>query len=196
MRRRSSPRHSDLAWIPPGLVHSPKHGEELDMVTLKDGKILDKWSTMIFWCQGEEEGFLRAVEANLAAWQAPGVFWKRETVSPGWLKGLMGKRRDFLLVSHERFDDYTFFVSARDYGTSLDISWYLAASQKNALAKLAVSYVPGSALFNLDVFDQQDLTAYVTVGHRAVRMAVEDLLQKKHLDMAIDWKSKGMLAVS
>ncbi len=169
------------------------------MVTLKDGKILDNWATMLMNCQGEEEGFFRAVEANLEALQAPGVSWKREAVAPGFLKGLFGKRRDFLLVSHERFDDFTFFVGARDYGTSLDVSWYLAASQKNALVKLvssAASYIPGSAIFNLDVFDQQDLTAYVTIGHRAVRKAVEDLIQKKHLDMAIDWKSKGMLAVS
>lgn len=173
------------------------------MVTLKDGKILDKWSTMLTNCRGEEEGLVRAVEANLAAFEAPGVSWTRETVSPGWLKGLMGKKRDFLLVSHERFDDYTFFVSARDYGTSLDVSWYLATSPKGAMGKViqqAANLVPGSAifgaLFSMDVFDQQDLNAYVTVGHRAVRKAVEDLLKKKNLDLAIDWKSKGMLAVS
>lgn len=169
------------------------------MVTLKEGKILDNWATMLEHCHGEEEGLLRAVEANLSAFQAPGVTWSRETVSPGWLKGLFGKKRDFLIVTHERFDDYTFFVSARDYGTSLDISWYLAGSTKNPLVKLAsqaAGYIPGSAIFNLDVFDQQDLRAYVTVGHRAVRKAVEELLEKRKLTFAIDWKSRGMLAVS
>jgi hypothetical protein len=169
------------------------------MVTLKDGKILDNWATMLDQCQGEEEGLLRAVEGHLETFQAPGVKWSRETVAPGWLKGLMGKKRDFLIVSHERFDDYTFFVSARDYGTTLDVSWYLAGSTKNPLVKLATQaagYVPGSALFNLDVFDQQDLRAYVTVGHRAVRKAVETLVEQRNLKVAIDWKSRGMLAVS
>ncbi|HLD77840.1 MAG TPA: hypothetical protein VJB16_02305, partial [archaeon] len=82
---------------------------------------------------------------------------------------------------------------------SLDVSWYLAGSLKNKLVKLAeqaTGYLPGSALFNLDVFDQQDLRAYVTVGHHAVRKAVQELVKKKNLDLAIDWKSKGMLAVS
>jgi hypothetical protein len=169
------------------------------MVTLKEGKILDNWSTLIEHCHGEEEGLLRAVEHHLGELKAPGVSWARETVSPGWLKGLMGKKRDFMLVSHERFDDYSFFISARDYGTCLDVAWYLAGSPKNPLVKLAekaASYVPGSALFNLDVFDQQDLTAFVTVGHRAVRHAIERLLEQKKLQLAIDWKSKGMLGVS
>ena len=49
---------------------------------------------------------------------------------------------------------------------------------------------------NVGASEVKDLTAYVTIGHRAVRKAVEDLIQKKHLDMGIDWKSKGMLAVS
>lgn len=170
------------------------------MVTLKEAKILDHWATVLEQCNGEEEGLLRGVEARLEGFQAPGVSWKRETVSPGWLKGLMGKKRDFLIVSHERFDDYTFFVGARDYGSALDVSWYLAASQKNALVKVALqaaaSYIPGAALFNLDVFDQQDLLAYVTIGHRSVRRAIEDLLARRKLELVIDWKSKGMLGVS
>lgn len=169
------------------------------MVTLKDGKIIDSWATLLEQCQGEEEGLLRAVKDHLDTFQAPGVSANRDTVAPGWLKGLFGKKREFLIVTHERFDDYTFFVSARDYGTCLDVSWYLAGSTKNTLVKLAtqaVGYIPGSALFNLDVFDQQDLRAYVTVGHRAVRKAIEVLIEQRNLKTEIDWKSRGMLGVS
>src|SRR5712691_5831024 len=77
------------------------------MVTLKDGKIIDNWATLLEQCQGEEEGLLRGVEQALDEFQAPGVHRTRETVAPGWLKGLFGKKRDFLIVTHERFDDYT-----------------------------------------------------------------------------------------
>jgi hypothetical protein len=36
----------------------------------------------------------------------------------------MGKRRDYLLLTHEHFDDYLMCVGARDYGTNFDVSWF------------------------------------------------------------------------
>jgi hypothetical protein len=174
------------------------------VVTLKEGKIIDQWSALLEQCQGHGEGVLQAVEGNLKAAEAPGVSWRRESVSPGWLKGLFGKRRDFLLVTHGRFDDYLMCVGARDYGTSLDVSWYLTGSTKSALVR-AVAEVPGvgvaagiyAGLKSLDVFDQQDLTAYVTVGHRSVRTAVEQLMVERKLDLArLERKSRGMFGVS
>ena len=172
------------------------------MITLKEGKIIDQWSTLMEQCQGEGEGLLQIVEADLGRQEAPGVGWKRETVAPGWLKGLFGKRRDYLLVTHERFDDYLMCVGARDYGTNLDVSWYLTGSTKSALVR-ALGAVPGvgvavgiyAATQSLDVFDQQDLTAYVTVGHHAVLKAVERLMQQKNLDLArLERKSRGGIA--
>ena len=174
------------------------------MITLKEGKIIDQWSTLIEQCQGHGEGLLQSVEANLRSSEAPGVSWKRESVAPGWLKGLLGKRRDYLLLTHERFDDYLMCVGARDYGTALDVSWYLTGSTKSALVK-ALAQVPGvgvaagmyAALQSLDVFDQQDLTAYVTIGHHAVIKAVEELMRQRNLDLArLERKSRGMFGVS
>ena len=157
------------------------------MLTLKEGRIIDQWSTLMEECQGEGEGLLQMVESNLDRAKAPGVNWKRESVSPGWLKGLMGKRRDFLLVSNERFVTLLMAVSARDYGTSLDVAWYLTGA-----SSAGAEYVAG-----LDVFDQQDFSAYVTVVHRAVLRAVEELMQKRNIDIArLDRKSRGAFAVS
>jgi hypothetical protein len=96
------------------------------------------------------------------------------------------------------------WVGARDYGTSLDVSWYLTGSTKSALVR-AVAEVPGvgvaagiyAGLKSLDIFDQQDLTAYVTVGHRSVRTAVEQLMVERKLDLArLERKSRGMFGVS
>jgi hypothetical protein len=177
------------------------------MVTLKEGKILDHWATMLEQCHGHDEELLRKVEKHLEAFQAPGVSWKRESVSPGWLKGLRGKRRDFLLLTHAQFGDYLMCVGARDYGTTLDVSWHLLASGKRAvMAALATSSSAGAIAAGvwakltrraLDVFDQQDLTAYVTIGHRAVLHAVDDLMGEQHLDASrLERKSRGVFGVS
>lgn len=174
------------------------------MITLKEGKIIDQWSTLIEQCQGHGEALLQAVEKNLARHQPPGVSWNRESVAPGWLKGLFGKRRDYLLLTHERFADYLMCVGARDYGTNLDVSWYLTASTASALIK-GLAGIPGvgiaagmfAGLQALDVFDQQDLMAYVTVGHHSVLQAVQELMQKQNLDLArLERKSRGMFGVS
>ncbi len=169
------------------------------MITLTEGKIIDQWSTMIAQCHGHSEALLQGVEANLKASEAPpGVNWKRESVAPGWLKGLFGKRRDFLLVSNERFDDYLMCIGARDYGTALDVSWYLTGSAKSAVVK-ALSQAGGGLFIALplDVFDPQDLAAYVTVGHHAMLKAVEDLMRERKLDLArLERNSRGMFAVA
>ncbi len=170
------------------------------MITLKEGKILDQWSTLMEQCQGNGEGLLQTVEKNLEQNQAPGVSWKRESVAPGWLKGLFGKRRDYLLMSNERFDDYLMCISARDYGMNLDVNWYLIGSGKSPLVK-AISQLSGApllaALKELDVFDQQDLSSYVTVGHRSVLKAVDELGRQRNLDLSrMDRKSRGVFAVS
>ena len=177
------------------------------MVTLKEGKVMDHWASLLIQCQGEEEGLFRAIEEQLAAFQPPEVTWKRDSVAPGYWKGLMGKRRDYILVKHNRFDDYLLCVNARDYGTSLDVCWYLTVSTKGAILEwlmkvpilnIAVGFL--GRMFgwvkNLDLFDQQDLRAYVTVGHLAVKRAIQDLLAKRKLDLEIDWKSKGQFGVS
>jgi len=173
------------------------------MVTLKEGKILDQWATLLEQCQGEEEGVFRLVEEALTGYQAPGVTWKRESVATGFWKALKGKRRDFILVRNERFDDYLIVIGARDYGTSLDISWYLLESAKGLIRRL-LAMIPGmwivlrffGQLKALDVFDQQDLRAWVTMGHRSVKKAVEELIEKRKLEIQIDWKSRGMLGVA
>lgn len=112
------------------------------MITLKEGKIIDQWSTLIEQCQGHGEGLLQVVEANLKAYEAPDVNWKRESVAPGWIKGLFGKRRVYLLLTHERVHDYLMCIRARHYGTNLDVSWYLTGSTKSVLVR-ALSQVPG-----------------------------------------------------
>jgi hypothetical protein len=174
------------------------------MVTLKEGKIIDQWSTLIEQCHGEAEGFFRMVEEQLGGYQPPGVKWARESVAPGFWKGLTGKRRDFVLVRSERFDDYLMCIGGRDYGTTLDVSWYVLESTKGIIRRLLI-WIPGmwlvlrasGQLKNLDVFDQQDLSAYVTVGHHSVLKAVEEIMRKRNLDVSrLERKSRGMFAIS
>jgi hypothetical protein len=175
------------------------------MVTLTQGKVVDQWFVLLESCQGEEEGFVRAVEHQLNRLKPPAVSWKRDSGAPSMVSGLKGKRRDFLVIRHERFFDYLFCIGARDYGTALEVSWYLTGSTQGMLLNL-LSRIPGLGLLvalyskirgrGFDTFDDQDLASFVAASHRAVRHAVEHLLEQRKLDVAIDWKSKGVFAVA
>jgi len=165
------------------------------VLTLKEGKIVDEWSQLLPGCEGLSEGLLRAVERNLDAAKPPGVTWKRESVAPGWLKGLFGKRRDFLLVSNERFDEYLVCVNARDYGTYLDVAWYFTVAPK-LLSKIA-AIAPGGGWLQreLDIFDSQDLGSYRAVTRVAVIEAVEALTEERKIDLARVERRSGRRSV-
>ena len=80
------------------------------------------------------------------------------------------------------------------------MSWFLTVEPgffKSFYTAVAKD-TPGMPLFfGLDLFDQQDLRAYVTAVHRlAVRRAVQSIADQLGQDTSqFDWKSKGFLQV-
>ena len=82
------------------------------------------------------------------------------------------------------------FVNVRDYGNALQTSWYLAYLPS------AWQRFRGRLGLDLDLFDEQDLRAYVTVVHHAFIESVIDLLNELGEDTNINRTSKGFLGVS
>lgn len=175
------------------------------MVTLKRQRILKSWGALLIGCEGEEEGFFRMVEQNLERLKPPAVSWKRESVSTGLWQGMVsGRRRDYILLGHESLKDYVLCVGARDYGASLNVCWYLTVPAISMLLA-ALLRIPFVGVFlsrivrffgftkDLDIFEEQDLSAYVSAVQYAVRKAVEDLLKKQDIELAIDWNATAHL---
>ncbi len=178
------------------------------MVTLKSGRIDTHWAALLDHCHDQAEAIFQKVEANLKTYDVPGLTWRRESVAPGWLKGLFGKRRDYLLATHERFPNHLVAINARDYGTALDVVWYLVVGPRGlrfwlqlwlltiitiGFYLLRVRYEPQA----LDVFDQQDLDAYAAVSHRSVLYAVEELMRERDLDLTrLERRSRGRLQIA
>ncbi|HEX77591.1 MAG TPA: hypothetical protein G4O03_04165 [Dehalococcoidia bacterium] len=105
------------------------------------------------------------------------------------------------MVTNEGLSDYRMYVSARDYGNNLDVSWYLTCEPgffKRSFSGLLTKGASDKALsFALDLFKQQDLRAYVTVVHHCLLKAVELLMTGLGQDASkIERKSRGFLGVS
>jgi|Deesub1362B_J571_1020462.scaffolds.fasta_scaffold00067_46 hypothetical protein len=109
------------------------------------------------------------------------------------------KKREYLMVTNATLKDYRMYIGARDYGNHLDVSWYLTCEPgffKKALSALTTGSDKVLS-FALDLFDQQDLQAYVTVVHHCLLEAVSEIMLDLNQDPSkIERKSRGFLGVS
>jgi hypothetical protein len=169
---------------------------------LSEEKVLDSWSVLIESGQGRGtelyNDFLKFLEES----NVPEVEAKAVKVVPGWLKGLFGKEREYLMVTTERLKDYKIYVCARDYGKYLDVQWYLTCDPgffSKAFKIGATIYTAGlsNLILSFDIFDQQDLIAFATSVHHSLLKAVEKLMHSLNQDPSkINRKSRGFLGVS
>ena len=170
-------------------------------VTLKDEKIIDRWSILIENGQGKSEQVYQDTENFIKGSKAPGIEIEKVKVRPSWLKGLFGKEREYTMVTNEGLGDYRMFIGARDYGDNLDVQWYLTCEPgffKKSLSDILTKGASDKALsFSLDLFQQQDLNAYATVVHHCLLKSVEKMMNNLNQDSSkIDRKSRGFLGIS
>ena len=176
-------------------------------MTIKKGKIIDRWETIIQGGSGKGEMIFSLIEQLLEESEAPGIAWQPISAQPSAIKGLvLGKKRDYLMVTSKGVSsDYRMYTGARDYGVHLDVTWFLVEkppfwkkiirflSSLNFWATLIMSQ---HTVMDLDLFDEQDLRAYVTITHHCLLQAVEAVMEELGQDTSkIDRKSKGVLEV-
>jgi len=170
-------------------------------VVLHNLKIIDSWSMIIENGQGKAEQVYKDTENFIEESKAPGVITEVVKVRPSWLKGLFGIERSYFMVGNEGLKDYRMYIGARDYGNNLDVSWYLTCEQgffKKSLSAVLTRGASDKALsFMLDLFQQQDLTAYATVIHHCLLKSLEKIMSGLGQDTSkIDRKSRGFLGIS
>ena len=183
-------------------------------------QIVEEWGILI---QGGQEHATKILEQSremITTSRAPNITMEEKGVAPGFLRGVMGERRTFLVVTNRtnaNLKSYEMYVSAREYGNSLQVSWYvihwpntlqmlLKLTMFAPLLNLAilplyvVTQLPkagNAGLLDLDFFDLQDLKAYVTNAHHCVLDAVDKLLLDLSQDPSkIERKSRGFLGIS
>ena len=170
---------------------------------LRKEQVIDSWGVLIEDGQGKADEVFQDTENLIRETKAPAIGMKIKKMAPGIIKGVLGIQRDFLVVINQeriRLDPYQIFINARDYGNNLDISWYLTYRPSFFMAILSlipfVKIIPLS-LSDLDLFDQQDLTAYTTNCHHCLLKAVEKQMLALNQDFSkIEKKSRGFLGIS
>jgi len=127
---------------------------------------------------------------------------KEEKVGPGLEIISFGETRDFLIVSDRRntkLSSFKTFINANDYGDNLFVSWHLTYRPDfwQSLLMLLPGVKKVLSLDDLNLFNKQDLTAYVTNVHHSLLEAVDKIMLDLNQDQSkIDRKSRGFLGVS
>jgi len=160
--------------------------------------VVDSWNSVVMNGAGRDKWALDTIDQAIKDANIPEFKCELMDVSTGGLGGLMGKKRDFLVVTHRRLRDYRMYICARDFGAHLDVSWFLTI-EPGFLKRTVSKYTTGNpqAISQaIDLFDQQDLSAYVSVAHHCVTQTVEMLMQELNQNTSrLNTKSKGFLEV-
>ena len=187
------------------------------MSRLKEENITDRWSTLIEGAQGSGQRVFDEVKKRIEELEPPNLHIIEQNVTMG---GALNKRkRVYLTVKHKRIKGFYMYIGAMDYGKQLFISWYLIQEPTGLMkflklmtshwaAALVLSPVVlfGRAIekiqkeispINLNIFDSEELTAYVTTGRHAVLDSVERITGELDQDFSkVDTKSRGFLNIS
>ena len=168
----------------------------------RKAEILDNWAALIRGAQGQRDKVITTTKELINISKAPSIEMKEEKVGPGLAPTTFGETREFLIVADRRnlkLGCFKAYVNANDYGDGLFVSWYLTYMPD--VWQTLASLIPGAGkvvgLDELNLFNKQDLTAYVTCVHHCLLEAVDKLMLGMNQDPSkIDRKTKGFLGIS
>lgn len=174
----------------------------LIVVANKKAEILDNWSILIKKAQGQRDKVISTTKELVTESKAPSIEMKEDKVGPSLAIASLGETRDFLIVTNRvnaKLSSFKTFVNANDYGENLFVSWYL--TYRPDFLRSLIMLLPGAkkimSLDDLNLFNKQDLTAYVTDVHHCLLEAVEKLMTDLNQDPSkIERKSRGFLGIS
>jgi len=148
------------------------------MIAQQSHLVLDKYGS-------EAVEFHRCIETKLEEIGDPNISWEMDSADVGFVRGLAGVRRDFLVVRHRKFGEYAVLISARSHGTSLHVAWMIMTSARlssdlRRMVRRDDASIPRfSIAADLDLFDCMDLEAFVGVARLAFKYAVRELTGDK-----------------
>jgi hypothetical protein len=152
---------------------------------LRDCMIVEQHHAVIDHLGHEVIGLHLAIERRLRAIGDPEITWAMHSAEPGFLRAIIGKRRDVLVISHSRLREYLVLIACRPHGTVLHTAWIALVVPRlaNDLRRAVRPDVEAGSRFDvgseLDVFDALDLHAYFAITRLALKDAIHELADRE-----------------
>lgn len=172
-------------------------------MSLKNQNIIERWFAAIGGANGQGEKVLRTFYANVQEAGIPGIVAEKKNISTGlgaavksiFRGGGGSNMREMIEIKNETLAGWIIYAGAKDYGKQLLVSWYLVADEKE-LSHFARA-IGGANMMQLDIFQTEELSAFVTLVHEALKTAVKDSMKELNLDFTkVDTHTKGFLNIS
>jgi hypothetical protein len=185
----------------------------------KKWRIVNSSSTMVVGAQGKQDVVVNGIKKVLQELATPNLRVEHHKVTLSGISGMFTKGRKKLVIKNMKMRGYHVFVSIEDYGKQLNVSWYLMLKE-NWLTRLLQSsyasafggYVFAPVIFVakifysgmgytipelMNMFDIEELTAYTTTVHHAIKEAVDALVKEANLNPAkVSWQTRGFLNIT
>ncbi len=174
-------------------------------MSLKNQNITERWFASIGGANGQSEKVLRAFMSRVGATGIPNITAEKKSISTGlgeavksMFRGGGGSQvREMIEIKNTNLAGWIIYAGARDYGGQLLVSWYLVVDEKE-LPRLARAI--GGAITNmmeLDIFQTEELSAFVTLVHESLKSAVSESMKELNLDFTkVDTHTHGFLNIS
>lgn len=171
-------------------------------MSLKSENIKERWFAAIGGANGQSDKIYRAFISGVQAAGIPEIEAGSQRVSVGLgskLKGMFGggasQDRSMVVITNKSLPGWLIYVGARDYGKQLLVSWYLVTDEKETSH---LSRTIGTvANMGLDIFKTEELSAFVTLVHNAIKDAVKQVMSEMNLDFTkVDTHTRGFLNIS
>ncbi len=190
------------------------------MAKLKKRHVVERWSILLEGMQGRGKQIFTKTGNALKDLKPPQVNLIERDVAPTFIKKLQGKQRNFLIANSDYLKGYKMYLGAMDYGNQLFVSWYLTEKPRlleRMVQFMSLHWLLACMLFffylplrllqrimektaspsTMDLFDLEELTAFVTTVHHAFLDATENASQEINLDFTrVDRKSQGFLNIT
>lgn len=171
-------------------------------MSLKNQNITERWFTAIGGATGQSDKLLRDFMSRVQAAGIPDIEAEKQSVSVGLgskLKGMFSggasQDRSMIVITNKSLPGWLIYTGARDYGKQLLVSWYLVTDEKE-MPQLART-IGTMANMELDIFKAEELSAFVTVVHNAIKDAVKESMSELSLDFTkVDTHTRGFLNLS
>jgi len=160
------------------------------MIAQQSHLVLDKYGS-------EAVEFHRSIETKLEEIGDPNISYEMDSADVGFVRGLAGVRREFLVVRHRKFGEYAVLISGKAHGTALHVAWMIMTSARlsSDLRRMVRRDDASASRFSiaaeLDLFDCMDLEAFLGVARLAFKYAVREVTGDKGDDGSLMFAFHG-----
>lgn len=160
-------------------------------ISISREKVIDNWNIIIEQAAGRDKWVLDTTENFIKETNMPNIGCRQNEVTTG----MFSAKRTFLLVGHRALKEYTMYIGARDFGTALDVGWFLTIAP-SGLKSMFSRYITGNPFAlssQINLFSQQDLRAFTGIAHHCLKRTVDMLFEELNRNPTglIPTQSKG-----